>query len=82
MSLDISLSELTTAEKLELMERLWGDLSRHPKTCHRRIGTASCSTSAARRCGKAARRSSRGREPANGCWIATDEDPHPARSGA
>ena len=31
MSLDISLSELTTAEKLELMERLWVDLSRHPQ---------------------------------------------------
>ena len=29
MSVDISLSQLTTAEKLELMERLWVDLSRH-----------------------------------------------------
>lgn len=31
MSVDISLSGLTTAEKLELMERLWVDLSRHPQ---------------------------------------------------
>ena len=31
MSVDISLNELTTAEKLELMERLWVDLSRQPQ---------------------------------------------------
>lgn len=31
MSVDISLKELTTAEKLELMERLWVDLSRNPQ---------------------------------------------------
>lgn len=31
MSIDFSLNELTTAEKLELMERLWVDLSRHPQ---------------------------------------------------
>ena len=31
MSLDISPNELTPAEKLELMERLWVDLSRHPQ---------------------------------------------------
>lgn len=30
MSVEISLNKLTTAEKLELMERLWVDLSRHP----------------------------------------------------
>lgn len=29
MSVDISLSQLTTTEKLGLMERLWVDLSRH-----------------------------------------------------
>ena len=29
MSVDVSLSQLTTAEKLELMERLWVDVSRH-----------------------------------------------------
>ncbi len=31
MSVDILLNELTTAEKLELMERLWLDLSRQPQ---------------------------------------------------
>jgi len=31
MSVDVSLSQLSTAEKLELMERLWVDLSRHPQ---------------------------------------------------
>jgi len=31
VSVDISLKELTTAEKLELMERLWVDLSRQPQ---------------------------------------------------
>lgn len=31
MSVDISLDDLTTAEKLELMERLWVDLSRQPQ---------------------------------------------------
>ena len=31
MSVDISLNELTTAEKLELMERLWVDLSQNPQ---------------------------------------------------
>lgn len=39
MSVDISLSQLTTTEKLELMERLWVDLSRHSEdlpqpACH------------------------------------------------
>jgi putative addiction module component (TIGR02574 family) len=31
MSTDILLENLTVAEKLELMERLWDDLSRRPK---------------------------------------------------
>lgn len=31
MSVDISLNELATAEKLALMERLWVDLSRQPQ---------------------------------------------------
>jgi putative addiction module component (TIGR02574 family) len=31
MSLDISLNELTTAEKLELIQRLWVELSRQPQ---------------------------------------------------
>ena len=31
MRVDISLNDLTTAEKLELMERLWVDLSRQPQ---------------------------------------------------
>jgi putative addiction module component (TIGR02574 family) len=31
MSIDISFESLSTAEKLELMERLWVDLSRHPE---------------------------------------------------
>lgn len=31
MSVDVSLKELTTAEKIELMERLWVDLSRNPQ---------------------------------------------------
>lgn len=30
MSSDISLDGLTTVEKLELLERLWGDLTRRP----------------------------------------------------
>ena len=30
MSVDISLEQLTTAEKLALMERLWVDLSQQP----------------------------------------------------
>ncbi len=32
MSADISLDQLTTTEKLALMERLWTDLSQNPET--------------------------------------------------
>jgi len=31
VSVDISLHQLTVTEKLDLMERLWADLSRHPQ---------------------------------------------------
>ncbi len=31
MSTDLSLDNMTVAEKLMLMERLWADLSRHPE---------------------------------------------------
>jgi len=31
VGIDISLEQLTTAEKLALMERLWVDLSQHPE---------------------------------------------------